>query len=117
MQTADNVTSLAEKFNSKRNNSSLVESHTLASISEIISLVKTIINQPYHLYKSSVVLLFKSAVQNKVLYGCQSWSNLSTTDINRFNISYNNALNQMLSLPTSTPNCYVYLEFGVILII
>ena len=89
----------------------------MASISEIISLVKTIINQPYHLYKSSVVLLFKSAVQNKVLYGCQSWSNLSTTEINRFNISYNNALNQMLSLPTSTPNCYVYLELGVILII
>ena len=63
------------------------------------------------------MLLSKSVVQNKLLHGSQSWSNLSTTDINRLNISYNNGLEQILSVPTSTPNCSAYLELGVILTI
>ena len=102
MQIADIATYLEKEFNSKGNNSSLaqcVRSKACASFSEIISLVKTIINQ-HHLYISLVMLVFKSVVQNKVLYECQSWSNLSTTDINCLSISYNNEFKQILSAPT-----------------
>ena len=112
MKTADIVAFLGEKFTSKGNNSSLiqcVETKARASF-----FPKTIVNQHHHLYISLVMLLFISVVQNKALYGCQSLSNLSTTDINRLNISYNNGFKQMLSVPTSIPSCSVYLELGVI---
>ena len=62
---------LGEKFNSKENNSSLVQcvkSKSYASFSEIISLVKTIINQHHHPYLSLVISLFMSVIQNKLLY-------------------------------------------------
>ena len=52
MQIADIATYLGEEINSKGNNSSLpqcVQSKACASFSEIISFVKTIINQ-HHLY-------------------------------------------------------------------
>ena len=40
------------------------------------------------------MLLYKSVVQNKVLYGCKPWSNLYKTDTNCLNISYNNEFKQ-----------------------
>ena len=60
------------------------------------------------------LILFNLVFVSTVLFNCQAWTNLTKDDIKKLETIQLKFLKRILRSPQSTPNCFMYLEFGVL---
>ena len=60
------------------------------------------------------MLLFNSIVVSRILVNCQTWTRLRKKDCESITICVQAGLKRILMTATSTPNCGVYLELGIL---
>ena len=65
-------------------------------------------------YVSLGLLLYNSMFLPSLLFNSDVWTRLSTTDINKLQLIQLKALKRITHMPNSTPNCFMYLELGVL---
>ena len=111
------VTYLAEQFNQQGNNDALIKERVKSgrsSFSEIISLCELFMSYESKFIIPSLMLLFNSIVISRILVNCQTWTRLRKKDCESLTICVQAGLKRILMTATSTPNCGVYLELGIL---
>ena len=111
------VTYLAEQFNQQGNNDALIKERVKSgrsSFSEIISLCELFMSYESKFITPSLMLLFNSIVVSRILVNCQTWTRLRKKDCESITICVQAGLKRILMTATSTPNCGVYLELGIL---
>ena len=60
------------------------------------------------------LILYTLVFVSTVLFNCQAWTNLTKDDIKKLETCQLKFLKRILRSPQSTPNCFMYLELGVL---
>jgi len=63
---------------------------------------------------ASYLLLYKSVFIPKLLFNCQTWTKISVKDVTNLSKCVNTTLKRFMNVPTSTPNCSLYLELCIL---
>ena len=106
---------LGDIFNSKGNNSDLVDDRVKKGLACMMSSVALAseISLGVHLIKI-LVCLYKIMFLTVVLFNSGAWSNLTSTDIKRLTTIQLKFLKRILHAPSSATNSFVFLELGII---
>ena len=65
-------------------------------------------------YIRSALILYQCVFLASVLFNCQSWSNLTQTQIKNLRTVQLKFLKRIMQAPNATPNCFVFLELAVL---
>ena len=105
---------LGDIFNNKGSNSSLCEDRAqkvTGSSNEIISLCKESILENTQI--SDMILLYHTVFIPRLIYSCESWSNLSSENYAMLQKSQLTLLRRVMELPRSVPTDALFLEMGI----
>ena len=111
------VAYLAEQFNSLGNNHALIKSRVKtgrSSFAEILVTCELFMSYESKPLLSSLLLLYHSIVMNRIIVNCQTWTRLRKKDHHDLNVCIQAGIKRIIKSPTSTPNCAIYLELGLI---
>ena len=95
---------LGDTFKSKGNNVTLVNlrvDKSLGSIIEIISLCKETSFGKHQVF--SMMVMYQSIFLPRLIYNCESWSNLTHKDISNLQGTQLNFLRRVMEVPKCTP--------------
>ena len=101
---------LGDTFNSKGDNVALCKHRvckSVGSIIEIISLCKET-NFGKHQIRSMMVT-YQSVFPPRLIYNCESWSNLTHKNISNLQGAQLNFLTRVMEVPKSTPTAALFL--------
>ena len=105
---------LRDIFNNKGNNSSLCEDSAqkaTGSSNEIISFCKESILGNTQI--SNMILLYHTVFIPRLIYNCESWSNLNSENYALLPKSQLTFLRRVMELPRSVPTDALFLEMGI----
>ena len=105
---------LGDIFNNKGSNSSLCEDRVQkakGSSNEIISLCKESILGNTQI--SNMILLYHIVFIPRLIYNCESWSNLNSENYAMLQKSQLTFLRRVMELPRSVPTDALFLEMGI----
>ena len=108
---------LGDTFNSKGDNVALCKQRvdkSVESIIEIISLCKETNFGKHQIF--SLMVMHQSVFLPRLIYNCESWSNLTHKDISNLQGTQLNFLRRVMEVPKSTPTAALFLELGILLI-
>ena len=104
---------LGDTFKSKGDNVALckhrVDKSVLESTIEIISLCKETNFGKHQIY--SMITMYQSVFLPRLIYNCESWSNLTQKDISNLQLKF---LRRVMEVPKSTPIAALFLELGIL---
>ena len=105
---------LGDTFNSKSDNVALSNrvDKSVASTIEIISLCKETNFGKHQIY--SMITMYQSVFLPRLIYNCESWSNLTQKDISNLQDAQVKFLRQVMEVPKSTPIAALFLELGIL---
>ena len=106
---------LGDLFNSKGDNSDLIEDRANKGIGCMMSSIALAseISLGVHLIKI-LILLYKIMFLTVVLFNAGAWSNITAAQIKRITTVQLKFLKRILHAPSSATNCFVYLELGIL---
>ena len=106
---------LGDMINHKNNNDDLINDREKKAIAKLISIFATVTDVTLGAYQFSAhVLMYHTYYVQTLIFNCQSWTNITTKDVNKLRVLQLKYLKKMLRVPQATANCFVYLETGVI---
>ena len=108
---------LGDTFNSKGDNVALCKHRvdkSVGSTIEIISLCKEVNFGKHQIY--SMITMYQSVFLPRLIYNCESWSNLTQKDISNLQDAQLKFLRGVMEVPKSTPIAALFLEFGILAI-
>ena len=104
---------LGDTFNSKGDNVTLCKYRVdklVGSTTEVISLCKETNLRKHQIY--SMITMYQSVFLPRLIYNCESWSNLTQKDI--LNLAQLNSLRRVMEVPKSTPIAASFLDLGIL---
>ena len=101
MKVEETFKYLGDTFNSKGNN-----------IIEIISLCKETNFGKHQIF--SMMVMYQSVFLPRLIYNCESWSNLTHKDILNLQGAQLNFLRRVMEVPKSTPTAALFLKLGIL---
>ena len=63
---------------------------------------------------STMITMYQSVFLPKLIYNCESWSNLTQKDISNLQDAQLNFLTRVIEVPKSTPIAALFLELGIL---
>lgn len=106
---------LGDIFNCAGNNNDMIEDRKKKGKACIINALSVCSEVTMGIYTiQTMMLLYRSVFLAVMLYNAQSWSKLSTDNINTLQVVQLSYLKRMLHAPTSTSNAITFLETGVL---
>ena len=112
---AEEIVYLGDPFNIRGDNDSLVQDRIRRGTKAIICITSLIQETNLGIHETSVwLLLYRSLFLSTVLFNSQTWSRLRTKDVNKLKVMQQKFLKRIFSLPSSTPNSFLFLELGVL---
>ena len=108
----DCVKYLRDSFNSKGNNSNLIEKRiqdAIVIIPDILAMTKEITKGNYEI--KCVLQLYDSVLMNKLLFNCQARSRLTDQDLKGLEKIQLQTLKQIMGVPYSTSNVWNSVSF------
>ena len=115
MKVEETFKYLGDTFNSKGNNVALCKHRvdkSVGSIIEIISLCKETNFGKHQIF--SMMVMYQSVFLPRLIYNCESWSNLTHKDISNLQGAQLNFLRRVMEVPKSTPTAALFLELGIL---
>ena len=101
--------------NEKGNNTDLIEDRTKKAKAAMISCLSMCNEVTMGLFfVSSAVILYESVFLATLLSNCQTWRNLNIEEYKKLEITQLRYLKRVMKAPLSTPNAFVFLEFGAL---
>ena len=83
----------------------------MGSIIEIIPLCKETNFWKHQIF--SMMVMYQSVFLPRLIYNCESWSNLTHKDISNLQGAQLNFLRRVMEVPKSTPTAVLFLELGI----
>ena len=65
-------------------------------------------------FVTSAIILYESVFLATLLSNCQTWRNLNNEDYKKLEVTQLRYLKRVMKAPLSTPNAFVFLEFGAL---
>ena len=116
MKVEETFKYLGDTFNSKVENNVALRKHgvdkSVGFIIEIISLCKETNFGKHQMF--SMMVMYQSVFLPRLLYNCESWSNLTHKDISNLQGAQLNFLRRVMEVPKSTPTAALFLELGIL---
>lgn len=107
--------SLGDMVNEKGNNSDLIEDRTKKAKAAMISCLSMCNEVTMGLFfVESATILYQSVFLATMLSKCRSWRNLTNEDLKKLEVTQLRYLKRVMRAPLSTPNAFVFLEFGAL---
>ena len=106
---------LGDMVNDKGNNVDLVEhkvANAKAAMVNCLSLCNEVTLGLY--FVTSAIILYQSVFLATLLFNCQAWRKLSNEDYRKLQVTQIRYLKRVMRAPLSTPNNFVFLEFGAL---
>ena len=106
---------LGDTVNEKGNNVDMVEGKVKsakAALTESLAMCNEITMGLF--FVESATILYQSVFLATLLHNCQAWRNLTTNDLKKLEVTQLSYLKRVMRAPLSTPNAFVFLEFGVL---
>ena len=103
---------LGDIFNSKGDNVALCKHRidkSVGSTIEIISMCKET-----NFGKHQIYTIYQSVFLPRLIYNCESWSNVTLKDISNLQDAQLNFLRRVMEVPKSTPIAALFLELGIL---
>ena len=107
--------SLGDMVSDSRSNKALIDqkiSIGKGALASILAMCNEVTFGIHHI--SLGLLLYESVFLQSFLFNSGVWTRLTKTDVNRLKTTQLKALKRITHLPNSTPNCFVYLELGIL---
>ena len=106
---------LGDMVNEKGNNVDLVEDRTKKAKGAMINCLSMCNEVTLGLFfVDSALILYQSVFLATMLSKCQSWRNLSKDNLKKLEVTQFRYLKRIMRAPLSTPNAFVFLEFGAL---
>ncbi len=115
MEVRDMILYLGNVFNSKGTNKDLIDhriKNARTCMINSIAMCSDVTLGRYLLL--SLLLVYKCVFLATLLYGAQTWTNLSGEDLKRLHVIQMQFLKRILQVPSSTSNCLVCFELGIL---
>ena len=115
MKVEETFKYLGDTFNSKGNNAALCKHRvdkSVGSITEIISLCKETNFGKHQIF--FMIVMYQSVFLPRLIYNCESWSNLAHKDISNLQGAQLNFLRRVMEVPKSAPTVALFLELGIL---
>ena len=115
MKVEETFKYLGDTFNSKGSNVALCKHRvdkSVGSIIETISLCKETNFGKHQIF--SMMVMYQSVFLSRLIYNCESWSNLTHKDISNLHGAQLNFLRRVMEIPKSTPTAALFLELGML---
>ena len=107
--------SLGDMVNEKGNNKDMVDDKVNKAKAAMISCLSMCNEITLGLFFiESATVLYESVFVATLLSNCQSWRNLSNEDYRKLETTQIRYLKRVMHAPLSTPNAFVFLEFGAL---
>ena len=106
---------LGDMVNQRGNNVDLIEGKVKsakAAMTECLSMCNEVTMGLF--FVESATILYQSVFLATLLHNCQAWRNLTNNDLKKLEIMQLRYLKRIMRAPLSTPNAFVFLEFGVL---
>ena len=106
---------LGDTFNSKDDNVALCKHRvdkSVGSTIEIIYLCKETSFGKHQIY--SMITMYQSVFLPRLIYNCESWSNLTQKYISNLQDAQLKFLRRVMEVPKSTPTSALFLELGIL---
>ena len=112
------VVYLGDIFNKKGNNTTMIESRVNKATGKIITIFAMVDDATFGAYRvPALVTMYHSVYLPSIIFNCQSWTNITKADTDALAVVQLKYLKRVLKVPQSTPNCFVYLELGILPVI
>ena len=114
MKVEETFKYLGDTFNSKGDNVALCKHRvdkSVGSIIEIISLCKETNFGKHQIF--SMIVMYQFVFVPRLIYNCESWSNLTNKDISNLQGAQLKFLRGVMEVPKSTPTAALPLELGI----
>ena len=115
MKVEETFKYLCDTFNSKGDNVALCKHRadkSVGSMIEIISLCKETNFGKHQIF--SMMVMYQSVFLPRLIFNCESWSNLIHKDISNLPSAQLNFLRRVMEIPKSTPTAALFLELGIL---
>ena len=102
-------------INEKGNNSDMINEkikNAKAALTNCLAMCNEV-TMGLFFVKSSMIL-YQSVFLGTLLFNCQSWRNLTKSNLKQLEITQIRYLKRMMKAPMSTPNHFIYLELGAL---
>ena len=118
MEVKDKIIYLGAFFNRRGTNKDLIDDRIQKGRTCMVNSIAMCSDITLGAYDiPSLILVYNSAFVSTLLYGCQFWTRVLKNEEKRLTTIQLQFLKQILRVPRSTCNCYVYLELGVLPIV
>ena len=110
-----NTKFLGDVINDKGSNTDMIEDKVAkakAALTNCIALCNEVTMGMY--FVKAATVLYQSVFLATLLFNSQAWRNLTKTDIKRLETIQLRYLKRVMKAPLSTPNSFVFLEFGTL---
>ena len=106
---------LGDMINEKGNNMDLINDRTNKGKSAMVNCISLCSEVSMGRYFVQVaILLYFSVFLSTILFNCQAWSNLTKDNLKKLETIQLRYLKRVMRAPTSTSNCFVFLELGLL---
>ena len=115
MKVEETFKYLGNTFNTKGDNVALCKHRvdkSVGSIIEIISLCKETNFGKHQIF--SMMVMYQSVFLPRLIYNCESWSNLTHKDISNFQGAQLNSLGRVMEILKSMHMAALFLELGIL---
>ena len=106
---------LGDIVNEKGNNVDLIDGkvkNAKAALTECLSMCNEVTMGLFFI--ESATILYQSVFLATLLHNCQAWRNLTISDLKKLEVTQLRYLKRVMRAPLSTPNAFVFLEFGAL---
>ena len=115
MAQEDKAKYVGDFFNQQGTNSDLIEDRVKKGKGRMVSILALCEESGLGRYTVlSMVLLYHSVFVQMLIFNCQAWSHITKENILSLERIQLKFLKLILWLPLSTPNVFIYLEYGVL---
>ena len=112
---AEQIVYLGDVFNMHGDNDSLIQDRIRRGTKATICITSLMQETNLGIHETNVwLLLYRSLFLSTVLFNSQTWSRLRKKDVNKLKVMQQKFLKRIFSLPSSTPNSFLFLELGVL---
>ena len=112
---SDEIVYLGDVFNEKGNNDGLIKDRIRRGTKAMVTIMSLMAeNEVGHHQISVLLLLYHSLFLSTMLFNSQTWSKLRQDDLNKLQVLQLRYLKRVIGVASSTPNCLVFLELGVL---
>ena len=106
---------VGDPFNQQGTNKDLIEDRVKKGQGRVISIISMCEEASLGKYLiQTLVLLYHTVFLKVLLFNCQAWSHLTNDNFKKLQTIQLKFLKRIMAVPQSTPNCFVYLELGIL---